>query len=371
MSEEATPAQEAPATEIAPAQVSDMGKAVAAMMETENINAEVSDVEIAGIESDIDVPSSSFWDNTSEGSEETEPQLDAEAPDTAEPDVSAEQTIKFKANGEEVEISMADAIKQLSMAEGSRQAFSKLDKANKRVEELEQSLPDLQRKAEMLDKLDSVKHDWKQIIKIATGQDADAFMADAMRKQGIIDGGDDAQIASLKREERMAELERELYMQQERQKNVETRETERLAVAQKAELKGLLDAEFHKHQIETGNDIDSNAANDMLYNEGKRRFGQYVKKYQDHAQIKQLIPRMAAKAFDEVAGEMKRLSAGTVQSQLDKAISDKKAKAAELAGIASTRRATDPDPDKYKGMSVAQIADKLRGLTGKNRFSKY
>jgi hypothetical protein len=252
------------------------------------------------------------------------------------------------------------------MAEGGAQAFTKLAKANKRMKELESKLPDLEKKAQLLDKLEEVKHDWKAVLQIATGQDPEQFLAEVMRKQRILETGSDAEKASLEKEERLAQLERQLEAQRARQEELEKMEESRTYSAEKDGLKSMLEGEFFKHKFELGNDVDSNDVNEMLWQQGQRRMTQYVKKYQNHPKFKELLPKMAQKSFEDVAGKLKRLTTGSVQAEVEKAITMKKQKAAEKAAVASTRRISEANSDDFKGMGIREIADRL---VGKKKFS--
>ena len=85
----------------------------------------------------------------------------------------------------------------LSKIEGGTQAFNKLAQANKRMKDLESRMPDLEKKAALLDKLESIKHDPMEIIKIATGKDPEQFLAEAMRKQRILETGSDGNFVAM------------------------------------------------------------------------------------------------------------------------------------------------------------------------------
>jgi hypothetical protein len=75
---------------------------------------------------------------------------------------------------------------------------------------------------------------------------------------------------------------------------------------------------------------------------------------------------MAQKSFEDVAGKLKRLTTGSVQAEVEKAITMKKQKAAEKAAVASTRRISEANSDDFKGMGIREIADRL---VGKKKFS--
>lgn len=319
-------------------------------------------------EPDIEVPISDFWDNKPKAEEEVAeeaPTLAVEEEEAAS-DVSPGETITFKANGQDVELTLDEARKRLAMAEGGAQAFTKLAQANKKVKELESSLPDLQKKAELLDKLEEVKHDWKAVLQIATGQDPEQFMAEAMRKQRILETGSDAEKVQLEKEERLAQLERQLEAQRERQEEIEKRESDRLYKSEKDGLKSLLEGEFFKHKFELESELDSNDVNEMLWAQGQRRMTEYVKKYQDHPKFKDLLPKMAQKSFEDVAGKLNRLTTGSVQAKVDEAIKAKKQKAAEQAAVSSTRRISGINADDFTGLGIREIADKL---AGKKKFT--
>jgi hypothetical protein len=374
MSEEQS-AQELPAitdtpARGSPADLSRMAREVAALKQDIAAEGEVAEVgeittESAPTvpESDIEVPNP-FWDNT----EEPEPLIEEilpgeEAVEEALQDVPALQTIRFKANGEEKEISLEEAQKQLAMAEGGAQAFSKLAVANQRVKQLEDELPELERKAKLMDKLDSLD-DEMEILRIATGRDPEEYLADLMRKERIKSTGTEAEIEQLKAEEELASMRRALKAQEARQAEIEAREQARVRTAEKAELKGLLESEYFKHQFDLGDEIASNNANEMLWQQSQRQLARYVQKYQDRPDFKQLLPKMAAKSFEDVKGKMNGFTgADTVQAQVQEAIDNKKQKAATSAAAASTRRLAGVNPDKFKGLTPREIG-RMMGVKG-------
>lgn len=318
---------------------------------------------LSTVESDMDVPDSPFWGEKDESNvdiaDEVEPAVDVSEP-------SNDQTIKFKANGQDLEITMEEARKRLAMAEGGAKAFTKLAQANKRLKELEGRQSELEKKAQLLDKLEEVKHDWKAILQIATGQDPDQFLAEAMRKQQILETGSDAERAQLEKEERLASLERKLQAQAERQEMLEKQEQERSLSSQKNSLGSLLEKEFFKHQFDMGNDVDSNDVNEMLWRDANHQMKRYVQKYKDHPKFDELLPKMAQKSFEDVAGKLKRLTTGSVQAEVDKVIAQKKQNAAEKAAVASTRRINEVNSESFKGLGIREIADRL---VGKKKFS--
>ena len=346
-----------------PAPPSEMAKEIATMVSNSE-DAAARDLINSDprLESDIDVPNT-FWDSTSVADEPRSPsevKLDLDVP-------AERQTIKFKANGEEIELSYEDAAKRLAMAEGGARAFTQLAQANKRVKELESSSADMRHKADLMDKLESLRHDPKKLLEIVTGQDADTYLADQVRKYNIRESGDAREIAQLEKEERFAQLERQLQMQEERQQELETKEEARFMSSEKTRLKGLMDGEFFKHQFKMENPLDSNDMNEMLYQDSHKLMAKYVRKYQDHPKFQELLPKIAQKSFEDTASKLTRLTTGSVQNKVDQAIKDKKAVAAERAGVAATRHIAEPSAaDGFKGLSVRQIADKL---VGRKRFT--
>jgi hypothetical protein len=373
MSEQENTQASAPEAAEAPIR-SEMAEQIAALSAEAEAPTDLSDLnEALADDTELDVPASDFWDN-----EESAPAEVAEEPEAEEStaveeeapaqDVSEEpvQTITFKANGQEQEITLEEARQKLAMAEGGAQAFTKLAQANKRVKEFEKLVPELQQKAALLEKLEEVKHDPEAIIKIATGKDPQEFMAEYLRKQRILETGSDAEKAQLEKEERLAKLERELEVERAEREAFKKAEQERQYTSERDSLKSMMESEFFKHKVDLGSDIDSNAANEYLWHRSQQQMAKYVKKYQDHPKFKELLPKMAQKSFEDVAGTVKRITTGSVQAKVDEAIKQKKQKAAEKAAVASTRRMSDPDSNNFAGLSVREIADKL---VGKKKFS--
>ncbi len=345
---------------------SDMAKEIKAMADQSAAEATALEAikEPSALDADIDVPEvSSFWDRATAPPKEEE---GAEAAPGEEPEAPPSETIRFKANGEEQEISLEDARKKLAMVEGGAKAFSQLAQANKRIKELESANdPDTAKKVALMDKLESLKHDDRALIQIITGKDPDEYLAELLRKERIRETGTDVDIRTLEREEEFAQLKRELEAQRERQEEHDKRESARLKSSETSELKGLVDQEFFKHKFETGDETDSNDMNEMLYTQGRHRMSQYVKKYQSHDNFKQLLPKIVEKSFTEVAGKLQRLTTGSVQSKVDEAIAAKRQTAKEQAALASTRRLTEPRTDDFKGLGPREIAEKLTGNRGK------
>lgn len=340
-------------------------------------------------EASIDVPGSSFWgDNESEEpqAEPEEPVMEAAAETDDIPENSDDQIIKVKAYGKEIELGMEDAAKRLgvdkdvlsqlpreavssalSKIEGANKAFKKAADVNKRLKDLESKYQAAEQKAKLLDKLEEVKHDWKAIVQIATGKDPEQFLAEAMKKQRILETGTEQEKAQLEREERVAELERKLQLQAEKQKEIEEAEKSRSYNSEKEQLKSLLESEFHKHKFELDNEVDSNDVNELLWQQSQARMKQYVKKYQDHPKFNELLPKMAQKSFDDVASKLKRLTTAQVQAKVDQAIQNKKKQAAEKAAVtASSRPSQDLKASDFKGLGVREMADRL---LGKKTFS--
>lgn len=315
------------------------------------------DSDLPSIESDIEVGPSDFWDNVGEESGSAEENVQESAPETV-PD--ADQIVKFKANGQDQELTMAEVRKRLSMQEGQKDAFNRASKAEKTIKDMESKQSSLQEKAALVDKLESLKHDPMAIIKIATGMDPEEYLSKILQDRQVRETGSASEIDALDKSDKLARLERQLEEQAERQSQIEKSESSRLRTAETAELKSLVDGEFFKHQFKLADDSDSNVANDMLYSRGKKRMTQYVTKYQDHPNFKSLLPKMAQKSFEDVAGEINRLATGQVQDNVDKAIAGKKAKAQESAQMAATSRQDEGVDAGFAGLSIRDIANKLR-----------
>lgn len=318
--------------------------------------------------SDVDVPPSSAWDNINPDVKEEQPEVSAEpaaaeeAEETPVVDVSDEQTISFKANGIEQNISLEEARKKLAMAEGGAQAFTKLAKATKEMKALEARLAAAQAKAESMDKLEELKNDPEAIIKIATGQDPEEFLASYLKKRRILETGSDAEKADLERAERLAQLEREVAENKAERERLKAQEEERNFNSERNSLKSMLEGEFFKHKVDHGNEVASNEANELLWQMGQREMTRYVKKYKDHTKFKELLPKMVEKSFSSAASKLNRLATGSVQEKVDEAIKQKKQDASEKAAVASTPRSGKIDPSSFKGVSnIFELANKAVG----------
>jgi hypothetical protein len=322
--------------------------------------------------SEIDVPMSDFWDNKPKAeSEVTEEPAIASLEEEVVSDVSdpIEQTITFKANGEDVSLTLEEARSKLAMAEGGAKAFTKLAQANKRLKELESSSSEYKKKAELIDKLESIKHNEDELIRLISGKDPQEWKAEILRKERILSTGSAAEKSQLEKDERIAELERKQSIADAKQEELAQLEQERSYNSEKSSLNNMLEGEFFKHKLELGNDIDSNDANELLWADGNRNVTKLVAKYKEHPKFKDALPKIIQKAFGEAANKLNRLATGSVQTKVDEAIKAKKEKAAANAAVASTRHISEPNSDDYSGLGVREMIEKLTGKKGKySRF---
>lgn len=344
--------------------------------------AEVDEINDA-LEATVDVPLSGFWDNAEEPEQDEQPVSLSEADEQA--DVPQSGIISFKANGEERQMTLEEASKKLDLdastisqipqeslkralakVVGSERAFTKLAQTTKEMKDLQSKLPELEKRAQLLDKLEEIKHDPKLLLNLITGQDYDSFMQDQIRRYEIMKNGSEADKKALEREERLAALERRMADEEDAKAEAAKLQEQKAYESEKGELKGLLESEFFKHQFDLGDDADSNDVNEILWERGQRQLSRYVKKYQDHPKFKELLPKMVQKAFEDEAGKLRRLTTKPVQAKVDEVIAKKRQKAAEQAQVSAGRANPQLDMDNFQGKSIRDIANML---TGSKKFS--
>ena len=134
MSEEENTSQEVEAP-----QMSDIAKEIAAS-QAEVAQEQELDAMNYALVSNVEVPISDFWDNTPSVKEEvgvSESHIEEEAPISDVPGVSDDQIISYKANGEELQMSVADIRNKLAKMDGNEKAFNQLAKTRKEMKELE------------------------------------------------------------------------------------------------------------------------------------------------------------------------------------------------------------------------------------------
>lgn len=271
---------------------------------------------------------------------------------TAEENVSAKddgpQTIKYKANGEEVEISVEEAAKRLSLADGARKVFSDNDKLRKTNKQLVEENKANKEIVDLWNKLEAVKDDERQLYNMITGRNFDEIIR--KEAQWLLDYRDASPEEQRAMEaERVAEdAKRSLALRDKDAKKAdERREQERYEI-QKSRVFGAMEAEFRKHELPEG--VDPAAGNRLK----KMLWRNSIEDIKDLKRQKQPITASAiARVFAENAAALKSFSR-TVETQQVKEEVVKEKVATEKAKAASTKN--------YPKTTVDQDIAKLNPL---------
>ena len=302
--------------------------------------------------------------------EDTIPIIDTskEIPGTA-PAPTKENFFKYEEDGKEIELPAEEVRKKLSSAqkdgEEAKKYKSLLAEKNKEMEVLS-------KKAALLDKLEKIKHDEDALIKLITGEDPETFKLRAAEKHRIKKTGSAEEKSALEREERIDRLEKELASRKQRDDELAESLKSQEKQAEYNQALDLVRNEFLKNKLDSGTEEESIKINKYLWNDGRERMKEYIKKYKDHpkylANKKEMNAKFAERAFMEAAKDLKEITVGQVTKQADKVIEDKKKKALESAqaSVSKGSGAKTLDMADFKGKSPREIAALL---TGNKKFS--
>lgn len=262
------------------------------------------------------------------------------------------QTIKFKANGEDKEISLEEAQKKLSLAEGARQALQDRAKLRKELDTLKKQSQELAKYKETWDKLESVKHDRRQLVELITGESYDDFLKDETQRREIHQYGTPEQKQLLEYADRVQKLERERQLEISRNEAKLKQAEQAQWEAEQQRVQNAMNAEFSKHELP--DDIDSSAKarlRDMLWNQSKL---DVIKYYQQYGKVTQ---KMVEKAFADNAAVILRSNAKLAEKQVSEAKAAQKSEAKEKAKLAAVSPAEPQDWDSLSKLSPDRLFD--------------
>lgn len=262
------------------------------------------------------------------------------------------QTIKFKANGEDKEISLEEAQKKLSLAEGARQALQDRAKLRKELDNLKKQSQELTKYKDTWDKLESVKHDRKQLVELITGESYDDFLKNEMQRREIHQYGTAEQKQLLEYADKVQQLERERQLEigknEAKLKQAEKTQWD----AEQQRVQTAMNVEFSKHEIP--GDLDQHAQaklRNMLWNQSKSDVIEYYKQYGKVTQ------KMVEKAFADNASALFRSNAKLAEKQSTEAKVAQKAEVKEKAQQAANPPAQAHDFDSLSKLSPDKLFD--------------
>ncbi len=262
------------------------------------------------------------------------------------------QTIKFKANGVDTEISLEEAQKKLSLAEGARQALQDRAKLRKELDNLKKQSQELSKYKDTWDKLESVKHDRKQLVELITGESYDDFLKNEMQRREIYQYGTAEQKQLLEYADKVQELERQRQLEigknEAKLKQAEKTQWE----AEQQRVQTAMNAEFSKHAIPDDLDQPAQAKlRNMLWNQSKLDVINY---YNQYGKVTQ---KMVEKAFADNAAALFRSNAKIAEKQSTEAKVAQKAEVKEKAQQAANPTTQAHDFDSLSKLSPDKLFD--------------
>jgi len=314
------------------------------------------------LESDLEVPSSGFFENEPSDDGQSSEEISSSVVDNTP---QSGTIIKYKANGKEYEVDLSneqakqEIIKKLALAEGARKVFS--DKA-KMARELKKYQEEVKKSQEILPlwkKLEEIHNSGnnKMLWKAFTGEDFDAMLEREVEKRHLKQSASPEEAMLMEKEE---ELERVKYSQRQLEKKLE--EKLNLASKQKLEaetqsLKSVLIPEFQKH-VEQFNSYSKPAQNrlkKMLWGTTIDDLTKYAEQGYDVSN-----PRIFKKVLENNAKALQLLNNKGVNEKVNQVIENKKKEATENAQLASTKNySNDTDLRELVKMDPKTLFDKM------------
>jgi hypothetical protein len=284
-----------------------------------------------------------FFDN-----DDGEPTPDAEAgldSDDIEP-------YKFQSDGKEVElhpIKDAEEIKRrLGMYEGGKRAFSEAARYKKSDREKERRIEALEKKVEIVDRLEQYRDDPESAFEIFTGKSLDELVeakARRMVKYAEADEGErktmDAEDANARTKREMEKLQRETERSAKEAKDREER-------TRQIELQTLGKPHFFAVLKKLGikDPAERQEAGDILWN---RAFDRVYDRVKHPSEITESMIKKELIAVGKVMGLTRTRQ---TRAQVDQEVKNRKETARKKAGVAAARNYRKPNADaKYENMN--------------------
>jgi hypothetical protein len=302
------------------------------------------------VDSDLEIESD--WFDSEPKGESTPISSEADTPDTSD---EPSQTIKFKANGEDIELSVEEAQKRLSMAEGARQALQDRSKLRKEAKAKDQEIEALRQYKDTWEKLEAIKHDRQKLLETITGESYDDFLSQEAERREIYQNGTDEQRRLLEQADKIEKLERaQAADSQRREADLNKAETAKFD-AEKQRVQNSMEREYYKHKLPEG--VEGSAQNklkNMLWKQSADDLKQYYQKYG------KITNKMVEKSFKDNANVLFNSHKQAVAKGVSEVRETKKQAAKEKAQIASVKNSDQGiAPDVLK-MNPNQLFDLFR-----------
>ena len=276
------------------------------------------------------------------------------------------QILRYKANGEEVELDLSTedgrtkAVDALSRQEGMNKAFSDSAKAKKRANKLQAQIDELSKYRESWDKLEDLKHDRQRLLEFVTGEDYNEFMNRELGRKNAYETGSEEERRTMDYEDRMQAMEAEMRRDKDsRDRDVQkAQELRQEADYEKYNMWSQTELSKYVDQIPDSNPVRANKLKKALWRESIADVKSYYNKYG------KITNKMVAKAFKDNADAMLGLYDTEVQTGVEKAIENKKVQAKEKAQVAASRNYDSGrlNTTDFGGMDPTKIFEKFRKM---------
>jgi hypothetical protein len=304
----------------------------------------------------LEVPESSFWDDESPASETADSPSETEA---KQPNLSAAGTIKYKADGKEIEISLEEAKKQLSLAAGARRAFTEKQKIQKQYEALSKERQELLKIKEAWDKLEELKNDPERLAEVIFDKPYADIEKEVYERRRLYEEATPEERQLLEYEARMRNLERDMERRNREAERKRQEAEEREYSATTTKLETAMQREFFKHQVVDSQDPTvANKLRKMLWRQSVADLKEYAKRLPEG---KLPGPKLIAKVFADNARAISGFKSEIVNKEIKQAVDQKKQASVQKAQLSSTANySSQIDPNLMK-LNPLDLFNKLRG----------
>jgi hypothetical protein len=249
-------------------------------------------------------------------------------------------SITYKANGKEHSLDlskpevMEDVRRRLAMADGMTKAFADQAKTKQQMKSLESELLEAKEYRDSWNKLEDLRHDKAKLLEVLTGQKYDDFIAEEVAKHNIRTMGSDEERAILAQQEQIRQLEARFKLGEEKSRKEQAEADKRKQQAEKAEesakqewLKTNIEREFFKNV----DDSTSDDVKEMVYQKSILDLKKFQKEYG------KITNKAIEKIFAENSKRLKNFYQDTVNTEVSKALDNKKQTATAAAQAASSK----------------------------------
>ena len=304
-------------------------------------------------DTDADVPET--WMDSEEGDEE----VPGAEGDSMAQSKTAPRVKTYKANGQDVEVDLADQerVDQLiTLGLGARPVFSERDKLRKQVGVKDKELAELRPMKDLWNKLEAAKGNHDELYQHIFGKSFKEVIDAEIERRRVYESASPEERKLLDYQRSIEEMKRQMEEQQQswqqRQKDAETKEQH----ARQREVRAQFMPEFHKHEFSSKVDdpVMAEKLNTILWRQTvanlKREFGE-----------SEQIPQEAIRReFASVASLLEGNAAKRAKAEVSKAVEQKKQQAKTQAQQASTRNYTkSTDKDLAKETDAVKLWRKM------------